>query len=159
NPADWKIREGCFRQSIPHAFPLILGWDLSGTVESAGPGANTFSPGDEVYGRSEFTRDGAYAEYIAVRTRALASKPRSLDHQHAAAVPIAALTAWQALFEPGGIGLTKGQRVLIHGGAGGVGHFAVQLAKWRGARVIATGSPWNEGFLRELGADEFVDRT
>jgi NADPH:quinone reductase-like Zn-dependent oxidoreductase len=159
NPVDWKIREGLLRGAIPHAFPLILGWDLSGTVEGVGAGVEGFGPGDEVYGHPDFTRNGAYAEYIVVRAGELALKPRSLDHRHAAAVPVAALTAWQALLEPAGIGLAKGQRVLIHGGAGGVGHFAVQLAKWRGAKVIATGSPWNKGFLRELGADEFVDRT
>ncbi|MBV8349356.1 MAG: NADP-dependent oxidoreductase, partial [Mycolicibacterium sp.] len=137
--------------------------DLSGTVERIGPSVVEFAVGDEVYARPDIARNGAYAEYIVVRAKELAKKPHTLDHIHAAAVPLAALTAWQALFEApapySSIGLSKGQTVLIHGAAGGVGSFAVQLAKWRGAKVIATGSAKNEGFLRELGVDDFVDYT
>ena len=159
NPVDWKVRAGLARQMIPHALPLIPGWDLSGTVEWVGPNVRGLQHGDGVFTRLDVRRDGAYAEYVVVPTRDLARKPRSIDHLHAAAVPLAGLTAWQALFEPSHAELARDQTVLIHGGAGGVGHFAVQLAKWRGARVIATGSAGNEGFLRELGADVFVDHT
>jgi NADPH:quinone reductase-like Zn-dependent oxidoreductase len=157
NPIDGKVRAGLTRGSIPHALPLIPGWDLSGTIEWVGPHVRGFEHGDEVYTRLDVRRDGAYAEYVAVPATDLARKPRTIDHLHATAVPLAGLTAWQALFEPSHAELANGQTVLIHGGAGGVGHFAVQLAKWRGARVIATGSEGNEGFLRELGADVFID--
>jgi NADPH:quinone reductase-like Zn-dependent oxidoreductase len=156
NPVDWKVRAGLVR-AIPHKLPLILGWDVSGTVEWLGPNARGFQAGDEVYTRLDVRRDGAYAEHVAVPAAALALKPRLIDHLHAAAVPLAGLTAWQALFDPSHAELAQGQTILIHGAAGGVGHFAVQLAKWRGARVIATGSADNAGFLRELGADVFVD--
>ncbi|HWP34170.1 MAG TPA: NADP-dependent oxidoreductase [Thermodesulfobacteriota bacterium] len=163
NPVDWKVREGYLRKAVPHRLPLVLGWDLSGTVERLGPGASGFAPGEAVYARPDLARDGAYAEFIAVRAAELAPKPASLDHVQAAAVPLAALTAWQALFDAPApytsIGLSPGQTILIHGAAGGVGHFAVQLARWRGARVIATASGKNERFVRELGADEFVDYT
>jgi NADPH:quinone reductase-like Zn-dependent oxidoreductase len=113
--------------------------------------------GDAVYALTDFWRDGAAAEYVAVRASDLAPKPANLDHAQAAAVPLSALTAWQALFEHAG--LAKGQRVLIHGAAGGVGVFAVQLARWRGARVIGTALARNADFLRELGADETIDYT
>jgi NADPH:quinone reductase-like Zn-dependent oxidoreductase len=163
NPVDWKVREGHLRQMVAYPLPMIPGWDLSGTVERVGAGVAGFAPGDEVYARPDIARNGAYAQYITVRAKELARKPRSLDHVHASAVPLAALTAWQALFEAPApytsIGLEKGQTVLIHAGAGGVGTFAVQLAKWRGARVIATASAKNEAFLRELGADEVIDYT
>jgi NADPH:quinone reductase-like Zn-dependent oxidoreductase len=162
NPIDWKIRQG-LRKNLPYALPLILGWDVSGTVESVGRGVTAFGVGDGVFARPDIARNGAYAEYIAVRASEVASKPRSIDHVHAAAIPLAAVTAWQALFEAMppyvGAGLSKGQTVLIHGAAGGVGSFAVQLAKWKGARVVATGSAANEGFLRDLGADEIIDYT
>jgi len=161
NPVDWKIREGYLQSALRHSLPLIPGWDLSGTVERVGPGAGRFARGDAVYARPDVARDGAYAEYTVVRASELARKPRSLGPVEAAAVPLAALTAWQALFEAPApftsAGLERGQTVLVHGAAGGVGTFAVQLAKWRGARVIATGSGGNEGFLRELGADDFID--
>jgi NADPH:quinone reductase-like Zn-dependent oxidoreductase len=159
NPVDWKVRAGMFREFIPHALPLVPGWDVSGTVEWPGPNVGRFEHGDEVYTRLDVRRDGAYAEYVAVPSQDLARKPRTIDHLHAAAVPLAALTAWQALFEPAHAELARGQTLLVHGAAGGVGHFAVQLGKWRGARVIATGSTGNEGFLRELGADVFIDYT
>jgi NADPH:quinone reductase-like Zn-dependent oxidoreductase len=160
NPIDWKIRKGdIMKEQLAGRLPLILGWDLSGTVERLGTGVTGFSIGDAVYTRPDFTRDGAYAEYIVVRAADLARKPRSLDHVHAAAVPLAGLTAWQALFEPNAIGLTKGQRVLIQGAAGGVGTYAVQFARWKRAHVIATASAKNASFLKELGADEVVDYT
>ena len=160
NPIDWKVREGHLQDFFPHTFPLILGWDLSGVVEQVGAGpaaVGRFKIGDEVYSLPDPLRDGAYSEYIAVRESEVALKPKSLHHGHAAAVPLAALTAWQALFDTAK--LEPGQRVLIHAAAGGVGHFAVQLAKWKDAHVIATASSKNHSVLRELGADETIDYT
>jgi NADPH:quinone reductase-like Zn-dependent oxidoreductase len=160
NPIDWNVREGHMKDFWPHKLPLILGWDLSGVVEELGPGpaaAGRFKIGDEVYSVPDPTRDGAYADYIVVRESESSLKPRSLDHIRAAAVPLAALTAWQSLFDTAQ--LQPGQRVLIHAGSGGVGHFAVQLAKWKGAYVFATASAKNQDFLRKLGADETIDYT
>jgi NADPH:quinone reductase-like Zn-dependent oxidoreductase len=160
NPVDWKVREGHMKDFWPHKLPLILGWDVSGTVEAVGPGpaaAERFKKGDEVYSVPDVSRDGAYAEYIVVRESELALKPKSLHHVHAAAAPLAALTAWQALFDAGQ--LVSGQRILIHGGSGGVGHVAVQLAKWKGAHVFGTASTKNQELLRELGVDEPIDYT
>ena len=160
NPIDWKVREGHMKDFWPHKFPLILGWDLSGVVEELGPGpaaAGRFKIGDEVYSIPDPTRNGAYADYIVVRESELALKPTSLHHIRAAAVPLAALTAWQSLFDTAQ--LQPGQRVLIHAGSGGVGHFAVQLAKWKGAYVFATASTKNQDLLRELGVDEPIDYT
>jgi NADPH:quinone reductase-like Zn-dependent oxidoreductase len=157
NPADWKIRAGYIEDFIPHSFPLILGWDVSGVIEDIGPNASRFGKGDEVYSLPDQTRDGAYAEYIVVRESEVALKPKALHHVRAAAVPLATLTAWQALFDTAQ--LQAEQRVLIHGAAGGVGHFAVQLAKWKGAHVIGTASAKNHEMLYELGADELIDYT
>jgi NADPH:quinone reductase-like Zn-dependent oxidoreductase len=160
NPIDWKVREGEMKDFWPHKFPLILGWDLSGVVEELGRGpaaAGRFKIGDEVYGLPDPTRGGAYADYIVVREPELALKPNSLHHIRAAAVPLAALTAWQSLFDTSQ--LQPGQRVLIHAGSGGVGHFAVQLAKWKGAYVFATASTKNQDLLRKLGVDEPIDYT
>jgi NADPH:quinone reductase-like Zn-dependent oxidoreductase len=157
NPIDWKVREGHMRDFWPHKFPLILGWDLSGVVEELGRGVSQFKIGDEVYSIPDPTRDGAYADYIVVRELELALKPDSLHHIRAAAVPLAALTAWQSLFDTAQ--LQPGQRVLIHAGSGGVGHFAVQLAKWKGAYVFATASTKNQDLLRKLGVDEPIDYT
>ncbi len=135
--------------------PTIPGHDVSGVVEALGPGVSDVSPGDAVYGLIAFPRDGSAAEYVAVRAADLAPKPRTLDHVHAAAVPLSALTAWQALFVHAG--LAAGQRVLIHGAAGGVGAFAAQLARWRGAHVSATASARHHEFLRELGVETVID--
>jgi len=157
NPVDWKIRAGLAKGLIPVSFPAILGWDVSGVVEVNGPGASRFHPGDEVYSRPDLGRPGAYAEYIAVRESELALKPKTLDHVHAAAVPLTALTAWQALFDHGG--LTAGHTILIHAAAGGVGSFAVQMAHWKGARVVGTASARNHDYLKELGCDEVIDYT
>src|SRR6266404_9914965 len=157
NPIDWKVREGHMKDVWPHKFPLILGWDLSGVVEEIGAGVSRFKKGDEVYSVPDVSRDGAYAEYIVVREPELALKPNSLHHIRAAAVPLAALTAWQSLFDTAQ--LQPGQCVLIHAGSGGVGHFAVQLAKWEGAYVFATASTKNQDLLRELGVDEPIDYT
>jgi len=157
NPVDWKVREGYARDFLKHKLPLVPGWDVSGVVEAAGPGATRWKPGDELFCRPDIARNGAYAEFLVVRESEAARKPRSLDHLQAAAVPLAALTAWQALFDAAGLG--PGQTVLIHAAAGGVGHFAVQLAKWKGARVIGTASAGNQAFLRTLGADDTIDYT
>jgi len=157
NPIDWKVREGHMKDFWPHKFPLILGWDLSGVVEKVGPRVSQFKRGDEVYSLPDPTRNGAYADYIVVREPELALKPNSLHHIRAAAVPLAALTAWQSLFDTAQ--LQPGQRVLIHAGSGGVGHFAVQFAKWKGAYVFATASTKNQDLLRKLGVDKAIDYT
>ncbi len=147
----YRTRKGNVR-----ALP-IPGHDLSGVVEEVGSGVVTHKRGDEVYALTAFDRDGAEAEYTIALPAELAPKPRSLDHVQAAAVPLASLTAWQALFDHAG--LSVGQTLLIHGAAGGVGVFAVQLAHWAGAHVIATASAHNRDFLYKLGADEVIDYT
>ena len=133
----------------------IPGHDLSGVVVEVGSGVTALTRGSAVYALTAFDRDGAEAEYTIALPGELAPKPRALDHVQAAAVPLTALTAWQALFEHAG--LSAGQTVLIHGAAGGVGVFAVQLARWAGAHVTATASARNRDFLRELGANEIID--
>jgi NADPH:quinone reductase-like Zn-dependent oxidoreductase len=155
NPIDWKLRAGYLKGWLRFVLPMIPGWDFSGVIESVGPDAGVWKPGDEVYGRPDISRDGAYAEYIAVRASEIALKPKSIDHVHAAAIPLAGLTAWQALFDTAG--LSAGQSVLIHAAAGGVGSFAVQFAKWKGAHVAGTASGRNRDFLRELGVDQPID--
>jgi NADPH:quinone reductase-like Zn-dependent oxidoreductase len=157
NPVDWKVRAGFMKGRLNYKMPFIPGWDLSGVVEALGPGVSRFHRSDEVYSRPDISRDGAYAQYIAVKESEVALKPKSIDHVRAAAVPLAALTAWQALFDAAR--LSAGQRVLIHGAAGGVGSFAVQLATIKGARVIGTASKKNHEFLRSLGAEETIDYT
>jgi NADPH:quinone reductase-like Zn-dependent oxidoreductase len=157
NPVDWKVREGYLKDFLRQTLPVIPGWDVSGVVEETGAGVSGLKPGDEVYSRPELSRNGAYADYLVVREAELARRPKSVDHVHAAAIPLAALTAWQSLFDAAS--LQPGQTVLIHAAAGGVGHFAVQLARWKGARIVGTASPHNHAFLRELGADETIDYT
>ena len=157
NPLDWKIREGQLQDSISHTLPLILGWDVSGVVEALGSGVNRLRIGDEVFCSPDPTRDGTYAEFVVIRESELARKPSGIDHLHAAALPLAGLTAWQALIETAA--LSSGQRVLIHAAAGGVGHLAVQLAKAKGAYVIGTASPNNHDFLLKLGIDQVIDYT
>lgn len=154
NPVDWKISEGLLKDSLQYTFPFTPGWDLSGIVEESGPGVS-FKLGDAVFSRPDIHRDGAYAEFTVVNASLLAQKPRSIDHIHAAGIPLAAMTAWQGLFE--GAQLKRGQRVLIHAASGGVGSFAVQFAKWKGAHVIATCSTGNVDFVKGLGADEVID--
>jgi NADPH:quinone reductase-like Zn-dependent oxidoreductase len=134
---------------------MIPGWDFSGVIDSVGPDAGEWKPGDEVYGRPDISRDGAYAEYIVVRASEIAAKPRCIDHVHSAAIPLAGLTAWQALFDTAD--LKAGQSVLIHAAAGGVGSFAVQFAKWKGAHVAGTASGRNQYLLRDLGVDQPID--
>jgi NADPH:quinone reductase-like Zn-dependent oxidoreductase len=155
NPVDGKIRAGSMKDIVPLVLPFIPGWDVSGVVETTGSGVTKFKQGDEVYARPDLSRNGAYAEYVVVKEAETALKPRSVDHVHSAAIPIVASTAWQALFDHAALG--NEQRILIHGASGGVGSFAVQLAKWKGAYVIGTASTENQAFLRELGVDEAID--
>jgi NADPH:quinone reductase-like Zn-dependent oxidoreductase len=155
NPVDWKIRDGYGKEMFNHQMPLILGWDVAGTVEAIGPEVEKFKLGDPVYGYISLLRDGAYAEFAIAKQEEIALKPASLDFVQAAAVPVGALTAWQALFDTAK--LQENQKVLIHAASGGVGSMAVQLAKAKGAYVIGTASARNADFVRELGVDEFID--
>jgi NADPH:quinone reductase-like Zn-dependent oxidoreductase len=159
NPVDWKLRKGMLKPIRNFLFPVIWGSDFSGVVTEVGRAVTLFKPGDEVYGykdgRVAKTFRGTYAEYAVVPEKAVARKPANLTHEEAAGVPAAALTAWQALLTQGK--LKPGNRVLIHAGAGGVGVFAVQIAKAFGAYVAATASGRNQQFLRELGADLAID--
>jgi NADPH:quinone reductase-like Zn-dependent oxidoreductase len=148
-PSTWVDRLGHDRS------PVIPGHEVSGTVEALGWGTTGFAVGEPVYGLTDWYRDGALAEYVAVEARNLGPKPTSLDHVGAAALPMPGLTAWQALFVHGG--LSSGQRVLIHGAGGGVGVVAVQLARAAGAHVTATGRAWARELVTELGAELFVD--
>jgi NADPH:quinone reductase-like Zn-dependent oxidoreductase len=161
NPVDWKLRRGLLDPVRPVRFPVIWGCDLSGVVTEAGPAVTLFKPGDEVYGFKDGyvakTYRGTYAEYVVVPEKSLAKKPQDLTHEQAASIPLAALTAWQALL---GLGKLKPQqRVLVHAGAGGVGSMAIQIAKTFGAFVAATASTRNLDLLRQLGADQPVDYT
>ncbi|MGP3961663.1 NADP-dependent oxidoreductase [Nonomuraea sp. 3N208] len=157
NPPDWKLR----RTPYPPDYvdlPLIPGWDVSGVVEEVGEYVGRFKPGDEVFGMLNFPRyAGAYAEYVVARPRQFARKPAGIDHVQAAALPMAALTVWQAFADVAAV--SAGQRVLVHAAAGGVGHLAVQLAKLRGAYVIGTARAAKHAFVRGLGADEVIDYT
>src|SRR5262245_38800034 len=139
----------------PRPFPIVLSHEFSGTVAAVGSKVTGFSVGDEVFGMNDWFSNGAQAEYCVARATGLARKPKSLFDVQAAVVPIAALTAWQALFQKAK--LERGQTVLIHGAEGGAGSFAVQFAHWRGARVIAPISSGNFEFVRSLGADELLD--
>ncbi len=143
------------RNGEPRPFPIILGHEFSGIIAAVGPDVADFYVGDDVYGVNDWFGDGAQAEYCLAKSVEIAPKPRSLSHAEAAVVPISALTAWQGLFEQAG--LTAGDKVLVHGAAGGVGIFAVQLACWRGARVIGTAWTANLDFVRRLGAIEAID--
>ena len=155
NPLDSKIRTGEFKLILPYTFPLVLGNDLAGVVVRTGSAVKRFKPGDEVYARPPEDRIGTFAELIAVNENALALKPSNLDMAEAASVPLAALTAWQALVETAQV--KKGQKVLIHAGSGGVGTFAIQLAKHLGAYVATTTSTANVEWVKALGADVVID--
>jgi NADPH:quinone reductase-like Zn-dependent oxidoreductase len=155
NPFDWVARNGYVTGYYQYAFPHILGLDVSGVVEATGAKVQDVAVGQAVYGRTHPARNGAYAEYVSLPASQLAPRPQSLDAVQAAAVPNAAVAAWQALVDAAG--LTARQTVLIHAAAGGVGTFAVQLAKCRGAQVIGTASDYNLDFLRSIGADEVID--
>ena len=154
NPFDIAARSGYLDGYFHYTLPLILGTDVSGVIEELGAGVTGFAPGDEVYARAGVIRDGAYAEFVVVPSSDVAMKPKSVDHFHAAALPHVTLTAWQALIEVAK--LTKGQKVLIHAAAGGVGHIAVQLSKSLGATTIGTASV-NIDRLQEIEADETID--
>jgi NADPH:quinone reductase-like Zn-dependent oxidoreductase len=153
NPIDWKYRAGYLREFMPLELPHIPGFDLSGTVVEVGAGVSDFSTGDEVFGRGS----GTYAEYAVAPATTLAPKPAALSFDQAATLAIGGVTAWASLFEAAK--LEPGQRLLVHGGAGGVGSFAVQLGRWKGAHVIATASTGNLDLVRRLGADEVIDYT
>jgi len=153
NPTDWKHRARRIFLGPP---PFVLGWDVSGVVEAVGYGVTLFKPGDEVFGMLPYPHGvGSHAEYVTGPARAFVPKPGNVDHVQAAALPLSALTAWQALADTAQ--LSAGQRVLIHAAAGGVGHLAVQIAKARGAYVIGTASARNHDLVRGLGADEVID--
>lgn len=152
NPIDWKYREGRFRDAL--ATPFIPGGDFSGVVEEVAPDVTDYHKGDEVYGCVPGST-GADAEYLVVPASVIAPKPRALDHERAASVPLAAMTAWQALHDHGNV--IRGERVLILGATGGVGRFAVAFAKQAGARVVGTASTRNVGLARKLGVHEVVD--
>ena len=153
NPTDWKHRTGGL---FLDRLPKILGWDVSGVVEAVGFGVTLFKPGDEVFGMLPYPYGvGSHAEYVTATARAFVHKPAGIDHVQAAALPLAALTAYQALVDTAAV--RPGQRVLVHAAAGGVGHLAVQIAKSRGAYVIGTASAPKHDFLRSIGADEVID--
>ena len=159
NPADWKIREGGFQQMIQLQFPSTMGMDFSGVVKQVGEGVfnSEFNQGDEVYGQAGVVNggSGAFAEMALAKTESISNKPKRLSHAEAAALPLVGVSAWRALME--NIGLSKGQRILIHGGAGGIGSIAIQLAKHLGAYVATTVSTNDKQFVQELGADQVID--
>ena len=155
NPLDSKIRDGAFKAFLPYRLPLILGNEFAGVVMRVGSRVRRFKPGDEVYARPDKNRIGTFAEAIAVNEDDLAIKPQSLTMEEAASIPLVGLTAWQALIERAQ--LKKGQTVLIHAGSGGVGTFAIQLAKHIGADVATTTSTANVDLVRRLGADRVID--
>jgi NADPH:quinone reductase-like Zn-dependent oxidoreductase len=155
NPLDLKIRDGKLKLILPYRLPLILGNDLAGVVVGVGSQVRRFKPGDEVYARPDQDRIGAFAEFISMNEDAVANKPKELTMEEAASIPLVGLTAWQALIERAN--LKKGQKVLIHAGSGGVGTFAIQLAKHVGAIVATTTSTANLDWVKRLGADIVID--
>lgn len=155
NQLDSKIRDGQFKLILPYRLPLILGHDVAGVVVKAGPRVRQFKPGDEVYARTDDFRIGTFAEFVPVKESSLAPKPKGLTMEEAASIPLVGLTAWQALVETAK--LTKGQRVFIQAGSGGVGTFAIQLARHLGAAVATTTSAANFELVRSLGADVAID--
>jgi NADPH:quinone reductase-like Zn-dependent oxidoreductase len=159
NPIDWKIREGYMQQMIPIQFPSTLGMDFSGVIKQVGEGetSSEFKQGDEVYGQAGVTNggSGAFAEFALAKVEHIAYKPKRLNHLEAAALPLVGVSAWQALVE--NIGLSKDQKILIHGGAGGIGSIAIQLAKKLGAYVATMVSTNDKQFVEKLGADEIID--
>lgn len=157
SPFDIHVRDGWYKESF-YSLPLILGWELSGTVVAVGQDVTNFNIGDEVFAHPTGHRiGGSYAEFNAIKAGEAAHKPAQISHHQAASATMNALTAWQALFDVANV--SKGKRVLIQAAAGGIGHLAVQLAKWKGAYVIGTASAKNAAFLADLGVDEFVDYT
>ncbi len=157
NPVDWKIREGYMAQMLPLKFPATLGGDFSGVVVEVGGGVSGFKKGDEVYGQASALRggSGSFAEFVLADIKVTARKPKNIGHVEAAALPLTGVSAWQALVDH--IGLSRGKKILIHGGAGGIGTMAIQLAKYLGAYVATTAGEKDLQYVRELGADEAID--
>lgn len=156
NPIEWKVRNG-LGEMFGLKLPIILGTEFSGTVETVGADVKSFKAGDEVFGNINMMRGGGYAEFLVAKESEIAHKPANVDFENAAAIPVGVLTSWKAIFTTAN--LQPGQKILIHGAAGGVGSMAVQLAKAKGAYVIGTASGKNEEFVKDLGADEFIDYT
>ncbi|MDZ5470451.1 NADP-dependent oxidoreductase [Bacillus sp. 31A1R] len=157
NPVDIAIRNGWLQQRIPHQFPLVLGWDVAGVVKAVGSSVSSLQVGDEVYSYPDLARNGTYADYIAVNHRFVSHKPKNITFEEAASIPLVGTCAFRSLVEVGNI--QEGQRVLILGGSGGVGSFAIQLAKSYGTHVVTTTSTKNIEFVKQLGADEVIDYT
>ena len=157
NPVDWKIREGYMQQMMPLQFPSTLGMDFSGIIEKVGEGVSDFRKGDEVYGRTSVTEggSGAFAEMALASADSIAHKPKALSYDEAAGLTLVGVSAWQVLVET--MGLSNGQKILIHGGAGGIGSIAIQLAKHLGAYVATTVATNDKEFVKRLGADEVID--
>ncbi|HEX8236185.1 MAG TPA: NADP-dependent oxidoreductase [Abditibacteriaceae bacterium] len=156
NALEWKLRKGMGETfGLELRLPFVLGSEFAGNVEAVGSDVLNFKVGDAVFGFVDVTRSGGYAEYVTAKPSEMALKPQNIDFVHAAAIPVGALTSWQALFDTAN--LQSGQTILVHGATGGVGSMAVQLAKAKGARVIGTASGRNEEFVRSLGADQFID--
>ncbi len=157
NPVDWKIREGYLEKLFPHAFPLILGWDMSGVIVAVDNSVTEFKPGDKVYShiQPKPIQYGTYADFAPADASAVSHMPSNLDFAEAASIPLAMLTAWQALVEVAE--LKKGENILVCAGAGGVGGFAIQIAKYIGANVLTTASANNHDYVQTLGADIAVD--
>lgn len=157
NPVEWKITEGYLKDLLPHVFPIILGWDAAGVISQVGSSVKNLKVGDEVYAycRKPVVQWGTFAEFVCFTAEHVALKPKNLSFAQAAAIPLVALTAWQALFDLAKV--SKGQKVLIHAGAGGVGGMAIQLAKNAGATVYTTASKNNHAYVQKLGADVAID--
>lgn len=155
NQIDWKLREGYLKERLPFEFPIILGWDAAGIIAEVGEAVRDFKVGERVFARPATTRQGTYAEFVPVEENLLARMPENMTFEEAAAIPLAGLTAWQALVDVAKI--KEGDRVLVHAGAGGVGNFAIQIAKSFGAYVATTASKENEEFVKLLGADLVID--
>ncbi|WP_090851603.1 NADP-dependent oxidoreductase [Paraliobacillus sp. PM-2] len=155
NPIDWKVREGYLKDMIPFEFPITLGWDVAGKIVAKGNGVTDYQVGDEVFARPATTNRGTYAEYTLVDEALLAKKPTNLTFEEATSIPLAGLTAWQSLIDVAK--LKAGEKVLIQAGAGGVGSLAIQIAKHIGAYVATTASEANENYVKELGADQFIN--
>ncbi len=159
NPIDWKMTEGHLKDKMESRFPITLGWDAAGTISAIGKKVSQFKMGDAVYAycRKEIVHEGTFASHVCVKSDAVAHKPKSLSFDEAAAVPLAALTAWQALYDV--VQLKAKEKILIHAGAGGVGGFALSFAHLTGAHVITTASATHHDYVKSLGADEVIDYT
>jgi len=160
NPADWKICEGYFKDRMKHEFPITLGWDVSGVVSKVGKSVKNVKEGDPVLAycrKNDVIHSGSFAEFICLDYRNIAHKPQNLTHTQAASIPLVSLTAWQSLFDSAH--LKANEQVLIHAGAGGVGSFAIQFAKIKGAKVFTTASQKHHDYVKKLGADTVIDYT